>query len=132
MKSGNQNLKNNKTIVTIFLSLFFIYLIYCICIIPSYLFERSMGYITQPWARIDHYLYNSPIGSIYSWLYYKIPDFTLIPAFIVNAGNMVFGFVNYKKKWWYYLILAVSILCSVLLVDYYDIYTYDDVWMTIV
>ena len=128
MKTGNQNLKiNNHIIEAIFGALFFIYLIYSVCIIPSYLLERSMGYVTQPWASIKYKLHTSFIGPLFSWLYYKIPDFTLIPAFVVNAGNMAFGFIHYKKKWWYYLILAVSILCSVLLLDYYEIYTYDDV-----
>ena len=127
MKTGNQNLKNNKKIIeAVFLSLFFMYFIYCVCIIPSYLLERSMGYVTQPWASIKYKLHTSFIGPLFSWLYYKIPDFTLIPAFVVNAGNMVLGFVRYKKKLWYYLLLAVSVLCSVLLLDYYVIYN-DDV-----
>ena len=38
---------------------------------------------------------------------------------ILNTANMIFGFINYKKKWWYYL--NDSILFSILLHDYYAI-----------
>ena len=124
MKTGNRNSENNM--IALFWALFWGYLAYNLCIIPSYLLERSMEYSSQPWAYIDHVLYNSYIGVFYSWLYYKIPDFTLIPVFLINVGNMVLGIVRYKKKWWYYLLLAVSVLCSVLLLDYYVIYN-DDV-----
>ena len=79
-----------------------------------------------PWTTIDGFFIKSFIKDVYDWLIYKIPDFTLIPAFLINVGNMVLGFVRYKKKWWYYLLLAVSVLCSVLLLDYYVIYN-DDV-----
>jgi hypothetical protein len=127
MNTGNPNLKNNKIIIAIFLIIFWLFFIYCICIIPSYLFEKSMGYNTQPWAYFNYNLYHSFIGNIYDKLIYKIPDYTIIPAFIVNVGNMILGFKYYKKKWWYYLILVLSIMCSILLLDYYTIYNYDDV-----
>ena len=118
-------MKNKKYVVFIIISLIFI--VYCICIVPSYILEKWLKYNDAPWTTIDSFFMESCIKNIYEWLTYKIPDFTLIPAFVINAGNMVFGFIHYKKKWWYYLILAVSMLCSVLLLDYYEIYTYDDV-----
>ena len=70
MKTGNRNSKNNM--IALFWTLFLGYLAYGLCIIPSYLLERSMEYSSQPWAYIDHVLYNSYIGVFYSWLYYKI------------------------------------------------------------
>ena len=54
------------------------------------------------------------------FLLYRIDYRTIMSVVILNAANMIFGFINYKK-WWYYLILMISILFSILLHDYYAI-----------
>lgn len=126
MKNGAIPSMINKKYVILFFIISLLYFGYCICIIPSYLLEKCLKYNDIPWTTIDGFFIRSFIKDVYDWLIYKIPDFTLIPAFLMNAGNMVWGFVRYKKKWWYYLLLAVSVLCSVLLLDYYAIYN-DDV-----
>ena len=126
MKDGEKYLKGNKKCLIVFTIIFLLYICYCICLTPSYILEKRLLYNSPPWTSINAYFKRSILKSLYLWLRYKIPDFTLIPAFLINAGNMVLGFVRYKKKWWYYLLLAVSVLCSVLLLDYYVIYN-DDV-----
>lgn len=99
MKTGNQNLKNNKKIIeAVFLSLFFMYFIYCVCIIPSYLLERSMGYVTQPWASIKYKLHTSFIGPLFSWLYYKIPDFTAYSCIFDKCRKYGFGICTLQEK----------------------------------
>ena len=53
-----------------------------------------------------------------------MPEFLIPYSVIFNAGNMIFGFVNFKKKWWYYLMLIISVLCSILLIDCFIMYCY--------
>jgi hypothetical protein len=86
-----------------------------------------LEYNDVPWTKINKFFKESVIRDFYLWLRYKIPAYTIIPAFLINVGNMILGFKYYKKKWWYYLILVLSIICSILLLDYYTIYNYDDV-----
>ena len=117
---------NKKYIIILFIVSLF-YFCYSICFIPSYLLEKCLAYNDAPWTTIDGFFIKSQIRDIYKWLIYKIPDYTIIPAFIVNVGNMILGFKYYKKKWWYYLIFILSVMCSILLLDYYTIYNYDDV-----
>ena len=127
MKDGEKYLKGNKKCLIVFTIIFLLYICYCICLTPSYILEKCLKYNDVPWTIINVFFKNSVIRNFYLKLRYKIPDFTPLPAFLINVGNIVWGFVRYKKKWWYYLILVLSILCSVLLLDYYEIYTYDDV-----
>ena len=50
-----------------------------------------------------------------------------LPCYNFKRGKHDIRIYSLQKKWWYYLVLALSILCSFLLLDYYEIYTYDDV-----
>ena len=80
------------------------------------------------WKTADSFLFNTKfIKEFSNYFVFKIPEWTMLIAVIVNVINIFFGFKNYKKKWWYYLILVLSIICSILLLDYYSIYNYDDV-----
>ena len=119
--------KKDKNYLLIFLSIVLLCIIYCICIFPSYVLEKKLMYNDMPWTSINAHFKHSNLKRIYLWLRYKIPEETIFPVILINIGNAIFGFIKFKNKWWYYLILAISILCSVFLLDYYEIYTYDDV-----
>ena len=113
----------------VFFALFFIIFL---CHLPGYITENTGGYPDEMyfkfWDPLDSFFRKSKILSpIYNEIIYKIPDWTIIPTIVLNGANMVFGFVNFKKKWWFYLLLAISILLSYGLYDYYELATFDDV-----
>ena len=126
----NKPTNNKCKIVFIVLIILFVTLFFCH--MPGYILEKCLGYPDEMyykfWKPLNNFLHGDKVlNYLYHLVLYKIPAWTIYPVIILNAANMIFGFIHYKKKWWYYLVLALSILCSVLLLDYYEIYTYDDV-----
>ena len=120
------NKPTNHKYKIVFIVLIILFFTLFLCHMPGYILEKCLGYPDEMyytfWNPLDNFLRsNKVLNYLYHLVLYKISSWTIYPAVILNAGNMVFGFIHYKKKWWYYLILAVSILCSVLLLDYYDI-----------
>lgn len=123
----------NKTQISKYRGFFYVFIViffvYCLCLLPEYLLDKSWEYPNDKvWNPINDFVRDNAVLNYFrSIVFNKIPESTIPPAIILNAGNMIFGFINYKKKWWYYLILIVSILCSVILYDHYIMFFYSDV-----
>lgn len=113
------NLKDrtNKIILIVLLVLYFLFFIYTF---PTYIERKCFGYSPSVmWFKISNLFLNGPpiLEKYYRLLRDKVPQNTILVSVILNIGNMVFGFINFKKKWWYYVILLISILLSVILID---------------
>ena len=109
------NKKNMLIIIVIFI-LFFI------CCFPTYVGMKNLGYpkyqLPELWNSLDSFmLKNKFLRPFAKCIDHKIPEWTMPIAVIVNGINMFFGFKEYKKNWWYYVILLVSILMSLMLID---------------
>ena len=105
----------------LFLVLAVLYFIYFLFFLPEIILNKCMDNPKDKfWNTIDDFVHDvKALNFIRSILFNKIADTTIMPAIYLNAVNMVYGFINYKKKWWYYMILAVSILLSVILRGHY-------------
>ena len=125
IKSGMKNLRRkNKGIILVFI--FILLTIYFLCCTPIYVRMKSLGFpkyhFPEMWDSLDTFIFNNKyISSFSRYIEYKIPEWTMPVAVIVNGINMFFGFKDYKKKWWYYIILLISILISVMLIDCWHI-----------
>ena len=125
----NKPTNNKCKIVFIVLIILFVTLFFCH--MPGYILEKCLGYPDKMyynfWNPLDNFLRgNKVLNFLYHLVLYKIPTWTIYPTVLINTANMIIGFKCYKKKWWYYLLFAISVMCSVLLLDYYAIYN-DDV-----
>ena len=78
------------------------------------------------WKKIHSLFHNDFCGTqkYYRTMRNIMSEFLIPYSVIFNAGNMIFGFVNFKKKWWYYLMLIISVLFSILLIDCFIMYCY--------
>ena len=121
-------MKKTKCICLILWIVFFAFVVFYICCMPTYVVMKFVGphaSIYFIWCEIRELILNNDIlHSFYNALVFKIPECIMLIAIIINGANMIFGFINYKKKWWYYLILAISIIMSIMLWDcWYILYT---------
>ena len=121
-------MKKTKCICLILWIVFFAFIVFYICCMPTYIQMKivgnhdSMYYI---WCKIDEFILNNDVLNLFFiTMRNKFPEYTMLIAIIINGINMIFGFINYKKKWWYYLILVISIIMSIMLWDcWYILYT---------
>ena len=112
--------KNKKLLI--FLFVFILFIIFYIFSLPSYIIMKAIDSykycFPNLWKTADSFLFNTKfIKEFSNYFVFKIPEWTMLIAVIVNVINMFFGFKNYKKKWWYYVLLLISILLSVMLID---------------
>ena len=76
-------IKTEKKHVIIFVSIIILCLIYCFCIIPSYILEKLLMYNDAPWSLYEAIFTESIIKNLYLWLRYKIPDETILPVILM-------------------------------------------------
>lgn len=69
------------------------------------------------WCISDFFRSSELLYNYYCHLRNKTSINMIIIALIVNAINMFFGYFNFKKKAWYYVVLCLSWLISLMLVD---------------
>ena len=109
-------------------SLFAIYFLFCL---PTYI---SSKYLSSPyasfsflWEKLFLFLFKiDKIGGFPNFaktfsynIIHKVPVWSIPITIITNTINMIFGFKILRKRWWYYLILFLSILLTVVLIDCY-------------
>lgn len=117
-----------KIIFSLVFAIFVIYFIFCL---PTYVGSKflSIPYVSFPflWEKLFLFLFRTDkIGSLPNFtktftyfVLHKVPLWSTPITIIANAINMIFGFKLFKKKWWFYLILFLSILLTIVLIDYY-------------
>ncbi len=115
-------MKNIRYPKIIFLIVFIIYFIYFILIVPTYVSLKVMSFSDEPFYNLCSCIFstinkNEIIYNFFWHWVHRIPEWTLVISFVTNFANMVFGFINFKKKWWYYIILAFSVLSTLMLID---------------
>ena len=116
-------MKRYRKIFWIFLILYFIYFL---SFIPGYILTHTLDYLEEEqyrfWESLDKvFQKNKILNYFYYLVIFKIPDWTIIPMLIVNAANMALGFTQYKKKAWFYILLVLIIITSLILCDYFYI-----------
>ena len=109
----------------VFWIILILYLIYFLCCIPEYILNHVLANPMYPehnykfWGTIFDAIHDNVLLShLYHLLLFRIPNWTIIPMLTLNACNMAYGFMQYRKKWWMYLLVAVAILTVVILLDY--------------
>lgn len=117
-----------KIIFSLVFAIFVIYFIFCL---PTYVGSKflSIPYVSFPflWEKLFLFLFRTDkIGRLPNFtktftyfILHKVPLWSTPITIIANAINMIFGFKLFKKKWWFYLILFLSILLTIVLIDYY-------------
>ena len=108
--------------ILLFFIIFFFYVFFFLICLPTFLQSKMLGYhnemLFELWRKIDNTIhYNQILNNIYWDVLYKVPEWIMPIAVIINGVNMFFGGKQFKKKWWYYIILFVSIILSIILVD---------------
>ena len=107
----------------IFLILYFIYFL---CFVPGDILSHTSDYLNDFqcifWTSLENFFEkNVVLNHFYHLVIFKIPDWTIIPMLIVNAANMALGFTQYKKRTWFYILLVLIIITSLILCDYFYI-----------
>ena len=97
----NKPTNNKCKIVFIVLIILFVTLFFCH--MPGYILEKCLGYPDKMyynfWNPLDNFLRgNKVLNFLYHLVLYKIPAWTIYPVIILNAANMIFGFIHYKKN----------------------------------
>ena len=69
---------------------------------------------------------NAVTRSLYYNMLHKVPEWSMPIAIISNGANMLYGFKKYKNKWWYYLILVLTIVMSLIILDCFHILIHQD------
>lgn len=109
----------------IFFSVFALLTVYSVCCLPTYIslkFDDYSDKYHHIWAGIRSYTKEHEfLKDIYFSLLLSIPEWTMLFAVLGAIADMVFGFINYKKKWWYYLILVLTISMCVFLLDCHNV-----------
>lgn len=110
-----------KTVIKIiFIANFIINLVGFVVSFPKYIHLKFL-YSTNfdLWLKIHALLLEGNYGlrTYYRFMRDNLPDSFILLAIILNIINMIFGFVNYKTKWWYYVILVITIVMSIILWD---------------
>lgn len=107
----------------VFFSIFILYLIFLMLCFPTY---SQLKFLSWYGPKDDIWLYireiiihNDFLFKFHKALRHRIPDWSMPIAVIINGINMFFGFKQYKNKWWYYLLLVISIFITVVLIDCY-------------
>lgn len=122
----------NKDKCNFFIIIFLLFLTFFIIIIPTYI---HMGILMDPGKLIPdlsrklHNIFvqrNTVTGSLYYNMLHKVPECAMPIAIIINGANMLYGFKKYKNKWWYYLILVLTIVMSLIILDCFHILIHQD------
>ena len=118
-------MKSNK-INTTFTLTFILYVIFFICCLPSYVCLKHIDIYLYDfkwlWEFLDYILFRIKcINHFSNLVLFKIPDFTVLISVIINIANMSLGFAKFKKNWWYYVLLLISFIMSLMLLDYWHI-----------
>ena len=116
-------MKRYRQLFWIFLIIYFIYFL---SFIPGYILTHTLDYLEEEqyrfWESLDKvFQKNKILNYFYYLVIFKIPDWTIIPMLIVNAANMALGFTQYKKRAWFYILLVLIIITSLILCDYFYI-----------
>lgn len=111
-----------KRNILIFIILFSLYIGFFLLCLPTFLQSKMLGYhyevLFEVWRELDNMIHNNNItNNIYWKVLYKVPEWVMLTAVVINGVNMFFGFNQFKKKWWYYVILLINIILSVIIVD---------------
>ncbi|MBR4022501.1 MAG: hypothetical protein IKI94_07910 [Ruminococcus sp.] len=119
-----------KTVIKIiFIANFIINLAGFVVSFPKYIHLKFL-YSTNfdLWLKIHALLLEGNYGlrTYYRFMRDNLPDSFILLAIILNIINMIFGFVNYKTKWWYYVILIITVIMSIMLWDCFYILIHQD------
>ena len=97
----NKPTNNKCKIVFIVLIILFVTLFFCHR--PGYILEKCLGYPDKMyynfWKPLNNFLHGDKVlNYLYHLVLYKIPAWTIYPVIILNAANMIFGFIITKKN----------------------------------
>ena len=121
-------INRRKIIFSLAFAIFVIYFIFCL---PTYVSLKFLSYpyvsFSFLWEKLFLFLFRiDKIGSFPNFaktfsyhIIHKVPVWSIPITIITNTINMIFGFKILRKRWWYYLILFLSILLTVVLIDCY-------------
>lgn len=96
-------MKNKKIFKYIFVFGLLCFFAYFICYMPTCIITYCLCYAGTFMPDLSRAIYDkfvrnsSTIKNIYYDLTYSIPEWTMPIATIINAANMILGFINYKK-----------------------------------
>ena len=112
-------MKSKKVHIIIFSLVMIAFIAFFFYFIPTYVQIKYLGNDEYDiWLKIREVFDKSKmLNDYYCYLRHKTSINMIIIALIVNAINMFFGYFNFKKKAWYYVVLCLSWLISLMLVD---------------
>lgn len=109
----------------IFWIILILYFVFFVCCIPKYILYHVLA---NPLYREINYsfwktiyrsiLSNNVLSNVYNWLLFKIPNWTIIPMVVLNAVNMFYGWKLYRRKRWFFIVLAFVIITVIIMGDY--------------
>ncbi len=102
-----------------------LYFVFFVCCIPKYILYHVLAnpmyheWNYSFWKTIYRsILSHNVLSNVYNWLLFKIPNCTIIPMVLLNAGNMFYGWKLYRKNRWFFVVLAFVILTFLIMGDY--------------
>lgn len=127
-----KKIKYKNLIYIIFIVLFILYSIYFILCLPTIIILKVLGDINAPlyefWETLDKcFMHHKLLKKFFYTFVYNIPMATIPITIIINTINIIFGFINFRKKTWYYVILFLSLIITWMLIECYYLYTFEPV-----
>ena len=120
-------LKNTFFIFCVFVVLYIVFFIMCFSTYSQCKFMLWQDKGDNIWIYIRNTIVsNNLIFDIHKSLRHTIPVWAMPIAIIINSANMLYGFKKYKNKWWYYLILALTIIMTIIILDCFHILIHQD------
>lgn len=102
-----------------------LYFVYFLCCIPKYILYHVLANPMYHelnynfWDSIYRLILSSNVLSkIYNRILFTIPNWTIIPMLVFNAGNMIYGYMLYRKKRGFFIVLAFVIITVLIMCDY--------------
>ena len=101
--SVKMNKPTNNKYKIVFIVLIILFGTLFFCHMPGYILEKCLGYPDEMyykfWKPLNNFLHGDKVlNYLYHLVLYKIPTWTIYPVIILNAANMIFGFIHYKKN----------------------------------
>ena len=119
--------KNTCYIFCGFVILYIVFFIMCFSTYSQCKFMLWQDKGDNIWIYIRNIIVsNDLIFDIHKSLRRTILVWTMPIAIISNGTNMLYGFKKYKNKWWYYLILVLTIVMSLIILDCFRILFHQD------
>lgn len=124
-------IKNYNKVV--FWTVSIIFLLFFILCLPTYIELNVLDYPEYVLPLLSRkifysYIKSSRILSLFDEVFvHNVPTWSIPTAILINGLNMYSGSHSLKNKWWYYLVCAVCLVISFLLIDCYALYTEDSV-----